>query len=788
MAEPAVAADTLTLSYPRDGRGIYSKEWTQLQTTVDDFFKRLKNFHRIRQTRAEFLALPKDTQIRIKNEAGGFFGGALAGSNRRKADVTARTLLTLDYDSCPASAPQTLCEALAGYRACLYSTQKSTPEKPRLRLCIAVNRPMDPDEYGAVVHQIAQDLPGGDWLDPSSLDLIQMMFCPAVFADGEPFYYVSAGAPVDVDAVLDSYINWRNCEEWPLLPGEKPKRKPAPKGDPGAASGGAGYAEDPRKKGGWVGAFCRAYSVTRTLNELLPGTYTPGTGAGRWTYSGSSSANGGICYDDLFFYSHHAKDPVSGQSVNAFDLVRLHRFGERDASAKPGTPMNKLPSYLAMVELCKTMPDVVAEHGKQQAEAVAARIGAGFKKLPDGDGPERASKAGAVLAIAAAAKSPLTLCTMESLLVALKLQVRTNEITGRTEFEGNPFDVSMENAPNLVPVHLLNMCRGAGVPASKDTVFDLVDAIAEKHRFNPVLDMFTRVKWDGHNRVGELYTMLGIFQSDNLSRLLIWKWLQQCCALACNTEGHAVGADGVLVLAGPQGIGKTSFFRELIPLPGMFAEGRRIDPADKDTLLQSLNVWICELGELEQTTKRDAGALKAFLTQSVDEIRAPYGRKATRRPRRTSFCATVNGTSFLQDETGNRRFWTVEVSDIDTARLFGLSTEWKEQIWAQVYAAYRTRPTDFRLTREELAQLEERNRRFEKPLELEAEVLQELDFDLPQSEWKEITLSAMADRIGKGGESRKVGRVLSRLAQGESGITCRTAKGRQRFFRVPLRP
>lgn len=101
-----------------------------------------------------------------------------------------------------------------------------------------------------------------------------------------------------------------------------------------------------------IGAFCRTYSVTQAMERFIPGMYEETDIPGRYTYTGGSTAGGAIVYDgDRFLYSHHATDPCSGLLVNAFDLVRLHKYGDLDGDAKEGTPVSKLPSFVAMSRL-----------------------------------------------------------------------------------------------------------------------------------------------------------------------------------------------------------------------------------------------------------------------------------------------------------------------------------------------------------------------------------------------------------------------------------------------------
>ena len=103
-----------------------------------------------------------------------------------------------------------------------------------------------------------------------------------------------------------------------------------------------------------VGAFCRCYDIDAAIEKFLPDKYVACTLPDRYTYTGGSTAAGLVVYDDaLFAYSNHATDPASGRLCNAFDLVRLHLYGDRDDDAGADTPVNKLPSYTAMTELAR---------------------------------------------------------------------------------------------------------------------------------------------------------------------------------------------------------------------------------------------------------------------------------------------------------------------------------------------------------------------------------------------------------------------------------------------------
>jgi putative DNA primase/helicase len=149
-------------------------------------------------------------------------------------------------------------------------------------------------------------------------------------------------------------------------------------------------------------------------------------------------------------------------------------------------------------------------------------------------------------------------------------------------------------------------------------------------------------------------------------------------------EPSGIAAAGALVLSGPQNCGKSYWVKHLCPVPGAIGTGLHLDPAQKDSVLASLRYLISELGEMDSTTSRShTGMLKAFLTNDKDVIRIPYAAKDTEYPRRTVFVGTVNGTGFLVDDTGNRRFWVLEVDRCDV-----LSAEDMQQVWAEYLHMY----------------------------------------------------------------------------------------------------
>lgn len=118
---------------------------------------------------------------------------------------------------------------------------------------------------------------------------------------------------------MREHPNWKDITALPRTPDEKE-----------AVSRQQKEQEDPLKKQGIVGAFCRTYSIQAAISKFLSDVYAPSAAEGRYSYIPGEGSTGVVVYDNKFSYSHHATDPAQGRLLNAFDLVRLHRFGDTD--------------------------------------------------------------------------------------------------------------------------------------------------------------------------------------------------------------------------------------------------------------------------------------------------------------------------------------------------------------------------------------------------------------------------------------------------------------------------
>lgn len=336
------------------------------------------------------------------------------------------------------------------------------------------------------------------------------------------------------------------------------------------------------------------------------------------------------------------------------------------------------------------------------------------------------SQASAVVMSGGDAKQPKQRLTWEMLLCEMGMRgwaVRFNLITQEVEVQARTVvsnrPMSMDDLITALHSDLADKFKGCTL----DTLHAYVSYIARENAVNPVLDLISGTMWDGADRLQTLYDLMGI-QSDELSKTLVRKWLLQTCALLYNNEECPFGADGVLVLNGGQGVGKTSLFKHLALCPQWFCEGATIKDNDKDTSRRCITRWITELGEVESTLKSDVSALKAFVTSEMDVYRTPYARSDRKAARRTSLCATCNSDRYLIDPTGNRRWWSVPINaPMDYAEIQKFDAL---QLWAQIHLLIvplnqQERAACFRLSRDEQAALAVRNGGFEKPVKAENE-------------------------------------------------------------------
>jgi predicted P-loop ATPase len=198
--------------------------------------------------------------------------------------------------------------------------------------------------------------------------------------------------------------------------------------------------------------------------------------------------------------------------------------------------------------------------------------------------------------------------------------------------------------------------------------------------FDPVCDYLEKLEWDGADRLqGWLACYFGA-DSDDWTQAIGPRWLISAVARVFE-PGCQV--DSILIAEGPQGIGKSSAFRALVKDDWFACD--LPDIKHKDAIHHLLGPWIVELSELDALSRREASAIKAFVSRRFDRARLSYGRVATNHPRRVVFCGSTNEDAWNSDATGGRRFWPFKVrSPIDVAAI----ERDRDQIWAEAVHRY----------------------------------------------------------------------------------------------------
>lgn len=703
--------------------------WPKSELLWSEFAGKLKVPVRSTESLEEYLALPKNRQAELK-DVGGFVGGTFENDRRKSAYVQGRDLLTLDLDNIPAGKTEDLLKRVAGLgcAAAVYSTRKHAGYAPRLRVIIPLDRTATADEYEPAARKAAS-LIGMEFCDPTTFDACRLMYWPSCCSDGEFISEVYDHPFCSLDGLLGMYQDWKDISEWPQVPGSDAiqKRRLA-------------RQEDPTTKKNLIGAFCRTYSITEAMDQFIPGMYEPTDVPGRYTYTGGSTTGGAIVYDgDLFLYSHHATDPCSGQLVNAFDLVRLHKFGDLDKEAKEDTPTNRLPSFTAMSKLAKedyAVSGLMIKERYEEAKEVfntqqpagetitADEIDLDWIRSLTRDGNGRIEKT----------ISNVTMVLEHDPL--LKGRIVTDEFASCGMVLGAmPWDRRQEKR-RWTDVDYAGFYRYMEAfynLTGREKLDNGLLIVSSQNRINDVKEYLTGLKWDGVKRLDAL--LIDYLGADDTlyTRAVIRKSL--CAAVARAVVG-GVKYDYMPIFTGPQGIGKSTFLATLGR--DWFSDSlTTFEGKEAAELIQG--TWLNEIGELTAMTKQETSAVKQFLSKTHDIYRAAYGRQTNKYPRRCVFFGTSNDTEFLKDATGNRRFWPVDVGVHKPKKSI-----WEElpgevdRIWAEAYC-YWVLGEPLYLSKEVEALAEEQQERHRESHAKEGIIQEFLEKKIP-SEWDSYDL------------------------------------------------
>ena len=609
------------------GNSRMEKHWNGREMELEEFAQRISATIRTSETVEQYRKLSKAKQDGIK-DVGGFVLGKLKGGRRKKDCVVFRSGLTLDMDYATADIPEQI-EMFFDFRCLIYSTHKHTPEHPRLRLIIPLSRNVSPDEYTAVARKVAEEI-GMELFDDTTYEPSRLMYWPSTSSDGEFVFRNIEGEILNPDTILAKYRDWKDSSEWPVSSRQQSVVQREMK-----------KQADPLAKDGVVGAFCRTYSIEEAVAEFLSDVYQPSTMLGRYDYIPADSQAGVVVYEGKFAYSHHATDPACGKLMNAFDMVRIHKFGELDAKSAEDGEFTKLPSYKAMSEFAVKDEKVKLQLVKEREESAKMEFQ-----------PEKEWQSALELDRQGKVKD-----TLDNLVLAIRNDGKLQSIAfnlhrdGIDAGDGLPWKQIKPgwNDSDFASLKVY-LNKGYGVYAPSKTK-DALLAVASERAYHPVKEYLDGLpEWDGVKRIDTLLTdYLGAEDSD-YTRAVIRKTLT---AAVARIYQPGVKFDSVLILNGPQGIGKSTLFAKLAG--AWFSDSLTLtDMRDKSGPEKLQGYWILELGELAGMKKTDVETVKSFLSRVDDKYRASYGLNVESHPRQCVIVGSTNTESgFLRDITGN---------------------------------------------------------------------------------------------------------------------------------------
>ena len=652
------------------GLNVSSKVWKNTKTTWSNLVQKLATPVVTAETYKRFMSATKEEQSKIK-DVGGFVGGFLTNGRRDKTNVLYRQLITLDIDFSHENFWWDFM-MLFDCAAVIHSTHKSCPEKPRHRLIIPLDREVSQEEYQAIARKVAGDL-NIDLFDQSTFDVNRLMFWPSVSSDIEYYFEFQDGPFLEADYILGLYDDWHDTSEWPTATDSTDVIMQAIK-----------KQEDPEDKKGIVGVFCRTYTIQEAIETFLSDVYTP-AGEGRYTYINGSTAAGLIVYDDKFAYSHHGTDPAGGRLCNAFDLVRIHKFGHLDTGKEKEDKDKK--SFKAMEEFASK--DSTTK--KRIAEEKFAEAKFEFAEEAKTEVPEEYDTSWTE-ELDANTKGEYD-NSANNLNIIIQHDQFLKDVFKLNIFDNKRYVTRSLPWRKVDTVEPLRDVDYSGVRNYIECVYGIVssqkvdDALAlefEKKKFHPIREYICAQKWDGIPRVNTLLIDYFGAEDNAYTRAAIRKTL---VAAVARVFEPGIKFDTALILVGEQGTYKSTFVKKL----GMeWFSDTFTTVQGKESFEQIQGAWLIEMAELSGLKKAEVESIKHYISKREDMFRPAYGRTVETYKRQCIFFGTTNNKDFLRDPTGNRRFMPIDVRPEYVTKSVNddLTQDEVNQIWAEAYQLY----------------------------------------------------------------------------------------------------
>ena len=660
-----------------------SKIWKNKKVKWSELVKKLSEETKTNETYKEFLSANKQEQLKIK-DVGGFVGAYLLNGRRKPKNVVHRQLLALDIDFAHIDFWDDFCLQFNN-AAFIHGTHKHSEANPRYRLVMPLSREATPDEYVAVARQIAGFI-GIDLFDNTTFETQRLMFWPSSPKDIEYYYEFQDGPWVDVDQILDSYIDWKDTSLWPTADrrmmeiGEAAKKQ-----------------EDPEEKKGVIGAFCRTFGIEESIENFLQEVYSITDIENRYTYLKGSTAAGLMVYDNKFAYSHHGTDPCGGKLCNSFDLVRIHLFGHLDDDTDEGQSSAR-KSFKLMEEFALKNKEVKKTIAVENLESSKYDFSEDLEEGYEEDDEIFEEDLEWMTELESDARGNyLSTATNINLIFQndkrLKGVFKQNNFdTKRYVFQSLPWRKINNPEPikNVDYSGIRNYIESIYGISSSLKIEDSLALEFEKNSYHPIKDYLKNLKWDGNKRLDFLLINYFGTEDNSYNREAIRKML---VAAVNRVMNPGCKFDLVLTLVGEQGTKKSTFIKKL---GKEWYSDTFMTVQGKEALEQIQGAWLIEMAELSGLRKAEVESVKHFISKQEDMFRPAYARAAETFPRQCVFFGTTNKKDFLTDPSGNRRFMPVDVikSNVKKDVFKDLDPE-VDQIWAEAYDLFKKKESLF---------------------------------------------------------------------------------------------
>lgn len=647
-----------------------SLKWTTVKYTWSDFLERLNRDIRSTETMRDFDRLDRTARANLK-DVGGYMAGELSGARRLKSAVLSRSMITLDVDYADSLFPVEFETRFPGVAAVIYNTRSDREKSRRFRVVIPfAEEVQDAAQYEAAARKMAELL-GIDLFDPTTFQAERVMYWQSLSSDQPKVFEVFEGEPISAEYLLSLYGNneeWRDIRNWAFRSDQEKETR---------AIVSKAMAQNPREKAGLVGAFCRAYSIPAAIEKYLSDVYEIAPGNDRYTYKAGHSVGGMIVFDNLFCFSYHSTDPIAdGHAYNAYDLVRVHKFGHlgKGDSTKE---MNKL--VCADRECVKDLitPGADLDDFDDYGDAVKSDNTEEVTDLVwdlDGKGNKQVTVNNFVNAFKS---DPLLNGLLAYDMLKETIVFTRPSFTAKGSKKG---DLVSDTDISIIKGRIERM-HGIYNDAKLN---DAIEQVSSDNAFHPIKLYLESLTWDGVPRIDTFLIDYMGAEDSAYTREAFRKML-----LAAVTRIYEPGRkfDTALVFYSEQGVGKSTLIQRLSK--GWFNDSLT-NLSGKESYEAIQFAWLVELAELSALRKSDVEAVKNFISKREDTYRGAYARRVKTHKRQCVFFGSTNDDEFLKDATGNRRFFPVEVKRTRKTRLI-FEPEFDaivDQLWAEAMEGY----------------------------------------------------------------------------------------------------